>query len=205
MAVAVLTAGALYTAIPADFRVSEVTHYGYPALLVAFLVVLVVGDPGRIDRESRWLRVTTGAMIAVITLASGAAAVRTVVGILQQAAFSSPGELLVLGGVVWTTNVIAFALWFWHLDGGGAAARARGTSSTRPAFRFPEHDIPELQAAGWRPEFVDYFALSFGTSTAFSPADVSGIRHWSKLLMIAESAVSLVLVVLVVARAVNVL
>lgn len=205
MAIAVLAAGVLYTFIPEDFRISEASTYAYPALLVAFLVVLVVGDPGRIDRESRWLRVTTGVMIAVITLASGASAVRVVVGILQQAPFTSPEQLLVLGVVVWTTNVIAFALWFWHLDGGGPAVRAGGTATTRAAFRFPEDDIPELRAAGWHPEFVDYFALSFGTSTAFSPADVSGIRHWSKLLMMVESAFSLVLVALVLARAVNVL
>ncbi len=205
MALAVLAAGVLYLFVPADFRVSEATHYGYPALLVVFLVVLIIGDPGRIDRESRWLRVVTGLLIVTITLASAASAVRLVVGILQQADFTSPGQLLTIGAVVWITNIIAFALWYWHLDGGGPAARINGHVRTRSAFRFPEEDLAELSEAGWYPQFVDYFALSFNTSTAFSPTDVSAVRHWSKLMMILESAISLVLVVLVVARAVNVL
>ena len=74
----------------------------------------------------------------------------------------------------------------------------------RPAFRFPEQDLPDADPH-WFPQFVDYFALSFNTSTAFSPTDVSAIRHWSKLLLILESAISLTLIGLVVARAVNVL
>ena len=140
-----------------------------------------------------------------ITLASSASAVRLVVGILQKADFTSPGQLLTIGAVVWVTNVIAFALWYWHLDGGGPAARANGSPGTRAAFRFPEEDLPALRALGWYPQFVDYFALSFNTGTAFSPTDVSAVRHWSKLLLILEAAISLILVALVVARAVNVL
>jgi hypothetical protein len=101
--------------------------------------------------------------------------------------------------------VIAFALWFWHLDGGGPAARATGAPTRRRAFRFPEDDLPELAAAGWYPQFVDYFALSFNTTTAFSPTDVSAVRHWSKLLLILEACVSLTVLVLVVARAVNIM
>ncbi len=79
------------------------------------------------------------------------------------------------------------------------------SSCTRPAFRFPEEGIEEISDTVWFPQFIDYFALSFNTSTAFSPTDVSAIRHWSKLFLILESSISLVLVVLVVARAVNVL
>jgi len=205
MALAVLVAGGLYLFVPADFRISQGTHYAYPALLVVFLIVLVIGDPGRIDRDRRWLRLVTGLLIVTITVASAASAVRLVVGILQKADFTSPGELLTIGAVVWITNIIAFALWYWHLDGGGPAARANGRLHSRPAFRFPEEGIEELGAVVWYPQFVDYFALSFNTSTAFSPTDVSAIRHWSKLVMIVESSISLLLVVLVVARAVNVL
>ncbi len=205
MALAVLVAGGLYLFIPSEFRVSESSRYLYPAFLLLFLAILVVGDPGRIDREKRWLRVITGLMIVTITLASTVSVVRLVVGILQKADFTSPGQLLTIGAVVWITNVIAFALWFWHLDGAGPAARANGRSGIEPAFHFLEEELPDVKGADWYPQFIDYFALSFNTSTAFSPTDVSAIRHWSKLMLILESAISLTLVALVVARAVNVL
>jgi hypothetical protein len=144
-------------------------------------------------------------MIGVITVGVAVSAVRLVIGILDRADFSSPGQLLSIGASVWCTNVIAFALWYWHLDSGGPVARARRSAGGPPAFRFPEHDIEALVEAGWYPQFVDYLALSFNTATAFSPTDVSAIRHWSKLWLIAESAISLVLAALVIARAVNVL
>jgi uncharacterized membrane protein len=205
MALAVLVAAAMYVFIPEQFRVSDASRVAYPVLLLMLLVALTIGDPGRIDRDSRWLRVTTGVMIGVITLGTAVSVVRVVVGILRGAQFDSPSELLTIGAVVWVTNVIAFALWYWHLDSGGPAARANGVVVEHPAFHFPEEDIPDLVAAGWYPQFVDYLALSFNTSTAFSPTDVSAIRHWSKLWLMTEGAISLTLVGLVVARAVNVL
>jgi hypothetical protein len=205
MALAVLAAGGLYLLIPEEFRLNEVAHIAYPVLLMSFLVVLVVGDPGRIDRENRWLRFVTGAMILTITVGAAMSVVRLVVGILQKASFTSPGELLTIGAVAWITNVIAFAFWYWHLDRGGPAARARGVAVGSPAFHFGEEELPAKIEAHWFPQYVDYFALSFNTSTAFSPTDVSAIRHWSKLMLILESAISLTLIGLVVARAVNVL
>ncbi|WP_395656460.1 hypothetical protein [Nocardioides sp.] len=205
MALAVLAAAALDLMIPSDFTIAEATRLAYPTILVLLLLLLVLGDPGRIDRERPWLRVTTGVMIGIITASIAASAVRLVAGLLDHADFDSPGQLLSLGAAVWATNVIAFALWYWHLDSGGPVARARGTGTVLPAFRFPEHDIDSLVEAGWYPQFVDYLALSFNTATAFSPTDVSAIRHWSKLWLIAESAISLVLAALVIARAVNVL
>ncbi len=134
MALAVIAAGILYFFIPQQFRVSESLRLAYPLLLLTLLAVLIIGDPGRIDRGSRWLRITTGLMIAVMTTATAMSTLRLVVGILQDAAFTTPGQLLAVGAVVWITNVIAFALWFWHLDRGGPAARARSASSTPPAF-----------------------------------------------------------------------
>lgn len=208
MVLAVLLAAGLYLFIPADFRVSEITHLAYPLFLVLLVLVLIIGDPGRIDRERRWLRITTGVMIASITIVTGISAVRLVVGILQGAEFGDAGELLTIGAVVWVTTVIAFALWYWHLDCGGPAARAHGSFRDRgilPAFRFPEQEIDDPAYAGWYPQFVDYLALSFNTATAFGPTDVSAVRHWSKLWLITESAISLALIGLVVARAVNVL
>jgi uncharacterized membrane protein len=205
MALAVVAAAGLYLLIPDQFRIGRATHIGYPLLLLALLAGLIVGDPGRIDRDRRGLRLMTGTLIAVMTAATAVSAVRLVVGILRKADFTSPGELLSVGAAVWSTNIIAFALWYWHLDSGGPAARARGRPAADAAFRFPEQDIAELAEAGWYPQFVDYLALSYNTATAFSPADVSAIRHWSKLWLIAQSLISLTIGALVVARAINIL
>ncbi len=205
MALAVIACGVLFAFIPAEFRISTTATIGFGVELLVLLAILVIGDPGRIDREVRWLRVVTTILLLTITSATMTSVVRLILGILQKADFTSPGQLLIIGGVSWITLVITFALWYWHLDSGGPAVRASGRIVTTPAFRFPEQGLPEFTDRGWYPQFVDYLALSFNTATAFSPSDVSAIRHWSKLMMIAEAAVSLMLVALVVARAVNVL
>ena len=204
MAVAALAAVGLHQLMPADFRVSP--HWMYPAFMVAFLAVLVVGDPGRIDRQRRWLQVTTGLMIGLITFVNAFSAGRLVVGILTKGnSFDTAGQLLLIGAVVFLTNVIAFALWYWHLDSGGPAARAAGGSQQPTAFVFPEMSVPELVSSAWYPQFIDYLALSFNTATAFGPTDVAAIRPWAKVMMIAEASISLALATLVVARAVNIL
>jgi len=106
--------------------------------------------------------------------------------------------------VIWATNVIAFGLWYWNLDRGGAAARAHHPQAN-PAFVFPEMQHSEYVAAGWVPRFVDYLSLGFWTAMAFSPTDVMPMTRWAKLTMLAQSLISVVTVALVIARAVNIL
>ena len=204
-ALAIVAVGVLFLFIPSDFRISSISAFAYPLMLLILLTLLVIGDPGRIDREVPWLRITTTLLLIVITVTTTVSVVRLVIGILQNAAFTSPTQLLELGAIIWVTNVIQFALWYWHLDSGGPAARALGHQKTEPAFHFPEQDHPDIKGADWYPQFIDYFALSFNTGTAFSSTDVAAIRHWAKLVMICESAISLTLVALVVARAINIL
>ena len=136
MVSAALAAGVLHQLLPESFRVEP--HWIYPVFLVVFLVVLIVGDPGVIDRDYRWLRVTTGLMIGLITAVNGVAALRLVVKILTGAEFGSARELFATGAIVWLINVITFALWFWDLDGGGAAARAATHDVSSRTFVFPE-------------------------------------------------------------------
>ena len=205
MALAVVSTGGLFFAIPEEFRLSNIWHYFYLLLLLVLLLTLIIGDPGRINRESPWLRIATGSMLGLITVVTAVSAFRLIYGILTQAQFDTPAQLLFVGAIVWVTNIMAFALWYWHLDSGGPAARALRDVRTQPAFRFPEQGIPEIVGPDWYPQFFDYLALSFNVATSFSPTDIAAIRHWSKLSMIAESAISLSLVGLVLARAVNVL
>ena len=141
-------------------------------MLLGLVVVLIVGDPGRIDRQKTWLRVVTGVVIAFLTLANLVAAGLAVVEILtnNKVFAAHPGGLLAAGGVVWATNVIAFGLWYWDLDRGGAASRAHHPDRN-PAFVFPEMQHSAYVPGTWVPRFVDYLSLAFWTATAISPTD----------------------------------
>jgi hypothetical protein len=204
MALAVLAAGGLRAVLPPALRNGD-TRWAFIAIVVVLLGILVLGDPGRIDRDSTWLRIMTGTLIGLISAVNAAAAVRLVAGIIGAARFSTDANVLLgSGGAIWLSNVITFGLWYWDLDRGGAAARARG-SSRQPAFVFPEMTNAQYVAPGWYPKFIDYLHLSFTTATAFSPTDVSAIKPWAKLMMMTEEAISLLVAVLVVSRAVNIL
>ncbi len=204
VALAIIVAAGLHVALPAAYRVQPA--WVVPAVLLGLLAVLIVGDPGRIDRQRTWLRIVTGVVIAFLTVANLLAAVRLIVEILTNNKLfaAHPGGLLAAGGVVWATNVIAFGLWYWDLDRGGAAARAHHPD-LNPAFVFPEMQHSEYAPANWVPRFVDYLSLAFWTATAISPTDISAIRPWAKLLMMLEAGCSIALAALVIARAINVL
>ena len=190
MALAVLAAAALRATLPSSLRRPEPLGC-WRCSSSGCLRWSLIGDPGRIDRQATWLRVLTDIMIGVITIANGAAAVTLVADIITTTPFTNNATtLLATGGAIWLTNVIAFGLWYWDLDRGGAAAGAYGAGA--PAFVFPEMTNSQYVAADWYPKFVDYLHLSFTTATAFSPTDVSAVRPWAKLLMMAEAAISLV-------------
>jgi hypothetical protein len=204
MALAVLAAGVLRATLPSELRSGD-ARWLMLVVVVGLLIALIIGDPGRIDRDLPWLHVLTTVLIGLITLANAEAAVRLVIAIIDVSPFTNNAKvLLASGGAIWLTNVIAFGLWYWDLDRGGPAARATG-SGRAPALIFPEMKNAEHVAPDWSPRFVDYFHFAFATATAFSPTDVSAIRPWMKLMMMAEEAISLIVALLVVARAVNIL
>jgi hypothetical protein len=204
MAAAVLVAGSLRIFLPTQLRLDDARPL-FVVVLVALMAALITGDPGRIDRQKTWLQVLTAVLIGVITFVNIGSSVRLVYAIVTTEKFTNDANvLLVSGGVIWLTNVIAFGLWYWDLDRGGAAARALG-SGTSPAFVFPEMSSPQLVGDDWYPSFVDYLHLSYSTAMAFSPTDVSAIKPWAKLMMMGEETISLVVGILVVARAVNIL
>jgi uncharacterized membrane protein len=114
----------------------------------------------------------------------------------------TPRELLIAALGLWTSNVIVFASWYWRLDGGGPNARDRRKSHDSGAFLFPQM---QFRIHNWKPGFVDYLFLAFNTSTAFSPTDVPVLSRWAKAMMMVQSCISLGTVVILAARAVNVL
>jgi hypothetical protein len=126
MALAVLAAGGLRAVLPDQLRAGD-ARWMLPLVMVVLLTVLIIGDPGRIDRDSPALRALTGTLFGVITVINVVAGVRLVAGIIGTVPFTTNAEILLTSGAaIWLTNVIAFGLWYWDLDRGGPAARARG-------------------------------------------------------------------------------
>jgi len=111
-------------------------------------------------------------------------------------------DLLKSGVVLWASNVLVFAVWYWELDGNGPRAR-RLTAFKAHDFRFPQHE--EGNPTGWVPGFVDYLFLAFCSATALSPADTMPMTQRAKLMLMAEAVLSMVIIVLLVARSVNIL
>ena len=106
--------------------------------------------------------------------------------------------------VVRVAELVLFRSLYWELDGGGTAARVVGRPAA-PDLAFAQTQDPELAWPGWRPEFVDYVFVAFTAGTSFGPTDVAVLSRRLKLAVTTQTAVALVVVVLVVARAVNVL
>jgi hypothetical protein len=173
-----------------------------PYVLLAGALLLGVG---RIVRHDRRREVVIGllALVGAFTLAGVAILIATLV--------SDPGgaltgrELLLTGSVVWLANAVAFGLVFWELDCGGPVARALAPARRAPDFQFPQDENPGLARAGWAPRLGDYLYLSLTNSIAFSPTDAMPLTRPAKALMAAESGLAAATLLLLAARAVNIL
>jgi len=202
MAGAVLAAMALTAALPDAERVGP--RWMLPLIEGLLLVAVVVGDPGRIDRRSRTLRALSIGLVSVLVFGALWSTVQLIDDLIHGGAVTnSASELLEAGFVVWTQNIIAFALLYWELDAGGPAARAQHRP-VHPDLAFPQHMSPGLGPSSWRPRFIDYLYLAFTNATALSPTDVMPLVPWAKMAMAIQSVISIAILGLVVARAVNV-
>jgi uncharacterized membrane protein len=185
-------------------------HYVLFGLEGAMLVMLFISNPIRIEKMSKPVRTASIFLIFLITASNTVSAISLVREIVTnhlpatQTAQGAAVELFLSGAAIWGTNVIAFALWYWEFDRGGPVARLEGRSPYADLL-FTQMSEPELTRPGWGPHFVDYLYFSFTNATAFSPTDVLPFARWAKLTMAIQSAISLVLGVLVIARAVNIL
>jgi hypothetical protein len=140
-----------------------------------------------------WFFNVVGVLILVVSLVS------------HSAVHMTGRQLLLSGGVVWLANAIAFGLAYWELDCGGPVARALATTARKPDFQFPQDENPQLARDGWAPRLWDYFYVSLTNASAFSPTDAMPLTRPAKILMGAESGLSAITVLLVAARAVNIL
>jgi hypothetical protein len=201
MAGAVLAAIVLTTLLPDSVRVGP--RWLLPLIEGALLVVVIAVDPVTISRRSREVRVLSIGL-AVLVLGSLWTTVLLIDDLIHGGPeTNSASALLEAGTIVWVSNNIAFALLYLELDGGGAAARAHRLPS-RPDLAFPQQLNPRIAPPNWRPRFIDYLYLGFTNATAFSPTDVMPLVPWAKVAMAVQAVISIGILGLVIARAVNV-
>jgi uncharacterized membrane protein len=166
-------------------------------LLIDLLLATRGAGPIQTRRVALWL-------LRVLVLGNLAAVAILVAGLVTASTTKlGGGELLLTAFALLVTNVIVFGLWYWEVDDGGPVVRARRPRAT-PDFQFPQDENPQL-APGWKPQAWDYIYLSLTNSIAFSPTDAMPLTRHAKSLMALESVISITVVVLVTARAVNVL
>ena len=145
----------------------------------------------------------TFAALALITVALIASLIFLVQGIPSHR--EMPKALLRSALALWITNILVFALWYWKLDAGGPLGRDHSRCKIASAFLFPQLSSDREHYNGWSPHFLDYLFVAFNTSTAFSPTDTAVLSRWAKVATMVQSLISLSILVLLAARAVNIL
>src|SRR6266542_2250235 len=194
---------AIYLALPRNLVVGPI--WLLPTLIIVLLVPTVVSH--RVGRHS--LNRVLGIIISGITTLALIGSVILLVRALPSHR-ESPLQLLRSGGLLWLTNVIVFALWYWRLDGGGPTRRHKENKFGSTSFLFPQMQIPhdersQFACARWRARFVDYLFVAFTQSSTFGPTDAPLLARWAKVLAMIQILISLTIVILLISRAVGVL
>jgi len=193
-----LMAGAcLHFALPS--RLSLGPDWLLPLIMIVLMVPIMASHRRRIYELARTL---TFVATVALSLALVASLVLLIDGILRHK--DDPATLLRSAAVLWITNVLVFALWYWKLDAGGPLGRDRSSKPIQSAFLFPQM-AKQPPDVNWSPQFLDYLFVAFNTSTAFSPTDSAVLGRWAKVAMMLQSLFSLTILAVLAARAINVL
>ncbi len=185
-----------------QLTISKRLQLGPKYLVAALLALLIVATaytaPRRhLGKGTSHVTVVT-LLIAIVSLANAGELALLTKELISNGS-QIPGKSLLSGAfAIFLTNIIVFGLWYWELDSPGLSGRRERTTED---FQFPQ----EQSGQKWEPAFFDYLYTSLTNSTAFSPTDTMPLTHAAKLLMSAQALISLITVVLVTARAVNIL
>jgi uncharacterized membrane protein len=201
--IAVAAVGGLYLALPSGLTIGP--RWLLPAIIGVLLVPTVLSHRAGHHHLDRIFGFAVTSVVTIEMIVSVALLITALPSHRE-----SPTALLLSATCVWTSNVLVFALWYWRLDAGGPHGRDSRRGHIAGAFLFPQMTMfPEAKAAAgqltWSPNFLDYLFLAFNTSTAFSPTDTPVLARWGKVLMMLQSIISLTVLALLAARAVNIL
>jgi uncharacterized membrane protein len=195
--VAMLAAACVYWALPDPLSVGP--SWLLLAVIFVLLIPMVVSHYGGYYRVTRLLAFVANGLIMGAMIASLAFMIQSLPKHSEP-----PGTLLRAAVALWITNVLVFALWYWKVDAGGPTVRDRTRGKLKSSFLFPQMMGP-VGDPNWSPQFVDYLFLAFNASTAFSPTDTAILSRGAKLAMMVQSLMSLSIIALLAARAVNIL
>jgi uncharacterized membrane protein len=195
--VAMLAAGGVYFSLPE--RLSVGPGWGLLAVILVLMVPIAVSNRRGDFHITRPLVVIANGAITVGMITS---LVWLIKDIPQHR--DPPMALLRAAIALWITNIMVFALWYWKFDAGGPSRRDAHTGRLKSSFLFPQMLNEEGRDPDWSPQFMDYLFLAFNTSTAFSPTDTAVLSRWAKAGTMLQALISLAIVVLLAARAVNV-
>jgi Protein of unknown function (DUF1345) len=201
--VALLAVGAMRFALPSGLSM------GPDWLLLAIVVVLLFPTVTARMRGNYALNQVLGHLLtSIVTLDMLWSLYRLIAALPSHQ--EPPQLLLRSAALLWVTNILVFASWYWRLDAGGPRAREIRGVHTDGAFLFPQMTLDRKSKQGtgddhWTPGFIDYLFLAFNTSTAFSPTDSPVLSRWAKALMMVQALISFTTVALLAARAVNIL
>ena len=198
---AVLGAIALQLLMPTS--VSAGPKWLLPALEAVLVVTLALLTPRQLEGPHRRRRFLAVGVISLVSGANIASLVLLSHHLLHHNVANGRG-LIFAGALIWLTNVLIFAIWYWETDRGGPGLRAAGRDGP-PGFLFPQMADDRIEPINWRPQFIDYLYVSLTNSTAFSPTDTMPLTPYAKSMMGLQSLVSLVTIALVVARSVNII
>jgi hypothetical protein len=175
-----------------------------PALEGALLIGLSFASPRELEHEHPVRRGVALGMTALVSFANIVSLYLLIHFLLHKGKVPEGRELIISGMLIWLTNFLIFALWYWELDRGGPGKRAAGHDAP-PDFLFPQMTDDTIEPLDWRPQFIDYTYVSLTNATAFSPTDTMPLTPMAKSIMGVQAVASLVTLGLVVSRAVNIL
>lgn len=192
-----LMLGVLYFFLPPKLRLG-------PDWLLLVIEIVALGPLLIARLLGRRLPHFTARLLTLITL--GVVTAALAIGVLllvvtlptdkhAQALFSS-------AIVLWLFNILVFSLWYWEVDGGGPIKRHQSGHQAAD-WQFPQ------QLGGndgsWAPHYMDYLFVAFTTATALSPTDTMPLTRRIKVLMTIQALIAMSLIVIVAARAINML
>jgi hypothetical protein len=201
--IAILAVAGLSVVLPPALVI--ISPWWFLLIIAALIIATALTHWRKYHTLDRFLGFTISGVLTLWVIASVVLLIAALPGHKE-----TPAELLSSAAILWATNVLVFSLWYWRLDAGGPHGRDSRFGHHYGAFLFPQMTLPpetkkKAKQQGWSPNFVDYLFLAFNTSTAFSPTDVPVLERWAKVIMMTQSVISLTVLALLAARAVNIL